>query len=58
MQSAISKGGYYTVNVDVEGEKIPYVVFAMSEFQAAHKVKEETGHLATEDDVEGPYQRF
>ena len=52
------KPGYYTVNLDVEGKKIPYIVFAQSEFQAAHRVKHETGYLATDTDVEGPYQRF
>jgi hypothetical protein len=52
------KPGYYTVNLDIDGRKIPYIVFAKSQFQAAHKVKQETGYLATDMDVEGPYQRF
>ncbi len=52
------KGGYYTVNLDIDGKKLPYVVFARSQFDAARKVKFETGCLVTDRDVEGPYQRY
>jgi len=55
---SMHQGGFYTVNLDIEGKKLPYMVFAMSDYQAAHKVLEETGHLVTEDDVEGPYKLF
>lgn len=53
-----SKGGFYTVNLDIDGKKLPYMVFALSDYQAAHKVLEETGHAVTEDQVEGPYKLF
>lgn len=52
------KGGYYTVHIDVDGAKQPYIVFATSDFQAARMVRMETGFMAGEHDVEGPYQRF
>ena len=54
----VKTGGYYTVHVDVEGQKIPYIVFAASDYQAARMVKNETGYLASQHDVEGPYARF
>lgn len=57
-QQKSEKGGYYTVHIDVDGAKQPYIVFAASDFQAARMVKMETGYLAPEHDVEGPYQRF
>ncbi len=53
-----TKGGYYTVNLEIDGKKLPYVVFAVSEFDAARKVKYETGCLVTDRDVEGPYHRY
>ncbi len=51
------KTGYYKVLVasPVDGAKVPYVVFAMSDFQAARIVKAETGHFALEGDVAGPF---
>ncbi|MEZ0225664.1 MAG: hypothetical protein ACAH83_14000 [Alphaproteobacteria bacterium] len=49
--------GYYTVHLDIEGKKIPYIVFADSDYQAAHKVRLETGLLPSERDIEGPYGR-
>ena len=52
------KGGYYTVHVEVDGKKIPYIVFAASDYHAARMVKNETGYLADQHDVEGPYSRF
>lgn len=52
------KGGYYTVNLEVDGKKLPYVVFARSEFDAARKVKFETGCMVTDRDVEGPYPKY
>ena len=54
----MDKGGYYTVNLEIDGQKLPYIVFAESEYQAARKVREETGHLAKDYQVEGPYQKF
>ena len=51
------KGGFYTVNLAVNGRAVPYIVFAASDFQAAKKVKEETGYIARQDEVEGPYMR-
>lgn len=51
------KRGYYTVNIEAQGRKIPYVVFAASDFHAARLVRHETGYAASESDVEGPYKR-
>lgn len=50
-------GGYYTVFVRDGDVLLPRIVFANSPFQAAHKVKMETGILPHESDVEGPYAR-
>lgn len=60
MKPTQNNGGYYTVLIDnhLGMEKIPYVVFAQSDYQAARIVREETGVLATQHDVEGPFQRF
>lgn len=55
---AETKGGYYTVNLDIDGKKLPYVVFARSEFDAARKVKFETGVMVTDNDVDGPYPKY
>ncbi len=55
MDADTAKGGYYTVNLDIEGKKIPYIVFARSHFHAARRVKEATGYVATDKDVEGPF---
>jgi hypothetical protein len=52
------KSGYYTVHVDMGGQKIPYIVFAASDYHAARLVKDETGCLVTQHDVEGPHARF
>ena len=57
-QTEAKKGGYYTVNLDIEGSKLPYVVFAHSDFEAARKVKFETGCMVTDRDVEGPFPRY
>ena len=53
-----TKGGYYTVTLDLEGQKIPYTVYAVSDYQAARIVKQEMGIMVREQDVEGPFQRF
>ena len=55
-----AQGGYYTVLVDmgVAGCKVPYVVFAASDYHAARIVRDETGYLALQHDIEGPYARF
>ena len=57
-QQQAYKGGYYTVHIDVEGAKQPYIVFAASDFHAARMVRSETGYMAQQHEVEGPYQRF
>ncbi|TAL27297.1 MAG: hypothetical protein EPN97_17610 [Alphaproteobacteria bacterium] len=49
--------GYYTVRLDIGGRKIPYIVFADSEYQAAHKIRMETGLLPAPRDIDGPYSR-
>ncbi len=55
----MKKGGYYTVHMEQEnGQKLPYIVFALSEFQAARKVREETGYMPKDHQIEGPYQRI
>jgi hypothetical protein len=54
-ETGTTKGGYYTVNLDIDGKRIPYIVFARSHFHAAHRVKEATGYAATDRDVEGPF---
>jgi hypothetical protein len=49
-------GGYYTVLIETNAQrKIPYVVFARSDYQAARIVRDETGHMAQQRDIEGPY---
>lgn len=53
----MTKAGYYTVNLEIDGQKFPYIVLAESEYQAAHLVCERTGHMARDYQVEGPYQR-
>lgn len=53
-ENVSAKGGYYTVHVDMEGMRMPYIVFAVSDYHAARKVREETGYLARQHDVEGP----
>jgi hypothetical protein len=50
-----AKPGYYTVSVPIGDRHVPYIVFARSDFDAAHKVKEETGYPAKRDEVEGPH---
>lgn len=52
------KGGYYTVHIDIGGQKLPYIVFAASDYHAARMVRNETGYMAGQQDIEGPYQRF
>ncbi len=52
-----SKSGYFTVNIPAAGGMRPYVVFAKSDFQAARIVKQETGYMPLQQDVEGPFQR-
>lgn len=51
-----TEGGYYTVHLNVEGKKIPYIVFARSEYHAARRVREATGYLALDKDVQGPFR--
>jgi hypothetical protein len=56
----VRAGGYYTVMVDKteDGLKMPYTVFAASDFHAARIVRSETGYAATENEVHGPYLRL
>lgn len=57
VSAAAPKGGYFTVNINNAGQRHPYVVYAASDFQAAKLVKQQTGHMASQHDVEGPYTR-
>lgn len=52
-----AKSGYYTIHMNVEGKKIPYVVFAASDYHAARLVRSETGYAALPHEIEGPYLR-
>ena len=52
------KGSYYTVQLEIDGRRMPYMVAAHSEFEAARKVRFETGCFVTDRDVTGPYQRY
>lgn len=56
MQSS-DKTGFYTVFVKAEGTKLPYTVFALSDYHAARLINQATGYLASQKDVEGPYSR-
>lgn len=56
--ASAARGGYFTVNINNAGQRHPYIVFATSDFQAAKIVKQQTGHMACQNDVEGPYERF
>jgi hypothetical protein len=58
MEHSTFKGGYFTIHMDIEGRKIPYVIFASSDYQAARKLRQETGYVAVADEIEGPYQPF
>lgn len=49
------KGGYYTVQLEMDGAKIPYTVFAVSDYHAARMIKTETGYMARQTEIEGPY---
>jgi hypothetical protein len=56
MNQDTDKSGYYSVAVDIGGRKVPYIVLAQSDFHAARKVRDATGYLADERDVEGPFR--
>ncbi len=56
--ASMPKGGYFTVNIASAGQSHPYIVFAQSDFQAARIVRQETGFMASQHDVEGPYISF
>lgn len=50
--------GYYTVMINADEHdrhKIPYRVLATSDYHAARIVRETTGYLVRQDEVEGPY---
>jgi hypothetical protein len=53
-----AKPGYYAVNILVGDHRIPYIVFAQSEFEAARKIRAETGYVAEREEVEGPIERY
>jgi hypothetical protein len=58
-QEAPAKRGYFTVNIPAAaGQSLPYIVFAKSDFEAARIVKQVTGFMPLQQDVEGPFQRF
>lgn len=52
-----SKAGYYTVHIMSGADKIPYTIFADSDYHAARLIKRETGYLASQEDVDGPFRR-
>jgi hypothetical protein len=54
-----SGGGFYSVMIASHdgNRKIPYVVFAANEWQAARLVCAQTGYAARQHEVEGPYHR-
>lgn len=54
-QEEENRGGYYTVYMRLDGIVIPYTVFALSDYHAARVVREETGYMAAQSDIEGPY---
>lgn len=51
-------GGYFTVRLDIDGKKLPYVVFAHSLFEAARRVKFETGCRVNASEFQGPYPKY
>lgn len=54
-------GKYYTVLVNADNatqKKIPYLVFAASDYQAARIIRDEIGYMAHQRDIEGPYYRL
>ncbi len=54
-----TKNGYYAVFVRMDGEYRKHVVKAKSDFDAALKVKQNTGIMAhNQDDVIGPLPSF
>lgn len=55
---AKTTGGYYTVNLDINGQRLPYVVFAHSLFEAARRVKFETGCPVNAHEFQGPYPKY
>jgi hypothetical protein len=52
-----AKKGYYTVHIESQGIKIPYIVLASSDYHAARLVRDETGFFAPACDVIGPLAR-
>ena len=54
MSGTTSKGGYYKVHTTTGEKKIPYIVFALSDYLAARLVREISGYMANEREVEGP----
>ncbi len=57
------KSGYFTVHIEGAGidgahARLPYIVYAESDYHAARKVKHETGYMARAQDIEGPYARI
>lgn len=58
MEQSLSsdKTGYYTVFVGTGVTKLPYTVFALSDYHAARLINQATGYLAAQHDIEGPYR--
>lgn len=56
--NTMAQGGYFTVNIPAASGTLPYVVYAKSDYQAARIVKQETGYMPVQQDVEGPFHRF
>ncbi len=54
MNDKAKGGGYYSVLVGGSG-KAPYIVYAASDWQAARLVREATGYMPRQHEVEGPY---
>jgi hypothetical protein len=57
MMNGKKGGGFYSVMITGYNgfAKIPYVVFATSDWQAARLVREATGYTARPQEVDGPY---
>jgi len=50
-------GGYYSVLLADEesAHKVPYTVYAASDWHAARMVRDATGYMPRAHEVEGPY---
>jgi hypothetical protein len=55
MTQTTKSDGYYAVLVENMTRKVPYIVFARSDYHAARIVKSETGYMAQPRDIQGPF---